>query len=282
MQTSLSTIMITGVSTGIGLAAVDRFHAAGWQVFGTVRKEEDAIRLQQLYPERFHPILFDVTAPFESHEKMIRELSILLGDRGLDVLVQNAGVAQGGPLGWQSEEDVRAIFETNVLGVYKLTKAAIPILRTAPASRMLLISSVSGRLVTPFLGAYAASKFALEAFIDAYRNELGMLGIRVIGIQPGPVVTPIWEKARTIKDKYLDSPYGEILAKQEEFIGKAEANAFPVALVAETIYTAATHPRPRRRYLLVRKPFLVRLAACFPDALRDRLIMSRLKKAEKF
>ncbi len=100
--------------------------------------------------------------------------------------MENAGVAQGGPLGWQSEEDVRAILETNVMGVYKLTKAIIPILRSAQDGRMVLISSVSGRLVTPFLGAYAASKFAVEAFTDAYRNELRMLGIQVIGIQPGP------------------------------------------------------------------------------------------------
>ncbi len=78
MQTSPSTILITGVSSGIGLAALDRFHSAGWQVFGTVRKDEDASRLRQQYPERFHPILFDVTAPLAAHEQMVHELSALL------------------------------------------------------------------------------------------------------------------------------------------------------------------------------------------------------------
>lgn len=277
-----SSILITGVSSGIGYAVLNQFHAAGWLVFGTVRKSEDSHRLLAEFPERVYPMIFDVTQSADKHEELIRLVEEELNGHGLDILVHNAGVAQGGPLGWQDESDVRDILETNVLGVYKLTKAAIPLLRQAGSSRMLMISSVSGRLVTPFLGAYAASKFALEAFTDAYRNELAPLGITVIGIQPGPTDTRIWTKAREMKGKYLDSPYQHILSQQEKFIGKAEARALPVEYVADIIYKAATRPKPKRRYLVVANAWLVKLAAFFPDSMRDRLVMARLKNAKKW
>lgn len=282
MSKPLFSVLITGVSSGIGYAVLKVFHAAGWQVFGTVRKSEDGTRLQSEFGDRVHPILFDVTNSLQHHEELIRDLTGRLNGEGLDVLVHNAGVAQGGPLGWQEETDVRQIMETNVLGIYKLTRAAIPLLRQAQSSRMILISSVSGRLVTPFLGAYAASKFAVEAFADAYRNELAPLGIRVVSVQPGPTSSAIWVKARAIKEKYLDTPYQDILARQEQFISNAESRALPVEHVAKVVYHAGTHARPRSRYLVVSKPWLVRLAGLFPDSLKDRMVMARLRKAKKW
>lgn len=282
MKTSPSSILITGVSSGIGRATLDVFHQKGWLVIGTVRREEDAEALRALYPDRLHVMVFDVARPMEDHLALVEDLRNLLDGRGLDVLVQNAGVAQGGPLAWQSESDVREIFETNVLGVFKLTKAAVPLLQERKPGRMVMISSVSGLLVTPFVGAYAGSKFALEAFTDAYRNELGMLGIRVIGIQPGPVATPIWAKARAISDKYLHTPYGDILARQEEFIQQAESRALPVDRVVRTVVQAATADQPRSRYLLVTNPWLVRIAKLLPDRMKDKMIMARLGQAKKW
>ncbi len=277
-----SSILITGVNSGIGYAVLKQFHAAGWFVIGTVRKPEDIDRLRLEFPERLYLLRFDITSPLAEHEELIRSVAEELKGEGLDILVHNAGVAQGGPLGWQDESDVRAIMETNVMGVFKLTKAAIPLMREAKSSRMLMISSISGRLVTPFLGAYSASKFALEAFTDAYRNELAPLGITVIGIQPGPTATSIWAKARAMKNKYLDSPYQEILSKQEKFIGNAEARALPVEHVADIIFQAGTRLKPKHRYLVVSNPLLVKLAAYFPDNLKDRLIMAKLKNEKKW
>lgn len=282
MNTTPSTILITGVSSGIGRAILDEFHHFGWTVIGTVRRESDAEALRAAYPERLHVAVFDVSQSMDDHQALVQQFRDLLAGRGLDVLVHNAGVAQGGPLAWQTEADVREIFETNVLGVFKLTKAAVPLLLDRRPGRLVLISSVSGLLVTPFVGAYAASKFALEAFADAYRNELGMLGVKVVSVQPGPVATPIWVKARAISDKYLDTPYRDILARQEEFIQQAESRALPVDRVVKLVVHASTADQPRSRYLLVTNTWLVRIARLLPDRLKDRMIMARLSQAKKW
>jgi len=275
MKSNAPALLISGVSTGIGLATSRAMLDQGWRVFGTVRKEADALRLQETLGSGFRPLILDVTAEGEDHRALAAQLSDLLAGQPLRGLVHNAGIALGGPLGYLPEAVFRRMIETNVLGVFKLTQALLPLL--ADGSRMVLVSSVSGRLVTPFVGGYAASKFALEALTDAYRFELGMLGIRVISVQPGPVKTPIWQKAGAEDANYAGTPYAALMSRQAEILARTEAGALPVEAVSHTIRKALTHPRPATRYLVARNAWVIRLAQWLPDRIKDRLVRRRLR-----
>ncbi len=279
MKSSNRHALITGTSSGIGLEAGQLLLKNGWNVIGTVRSTADAEHLRERLGERFYPIVLDVSSPAEMHVEAANQVGDILQGQPLDALVHNAGIAQGGPLVFQPEGEFRAIFETNVHGVFKLTQAIFPLL--TKGSRMVMISSVSGRLVTPFIGAYAASKFAIEALTDAYRNELGMLGIEVISIQPGPVKTPIWQKARQPVEKYQQTPYKDLLEQQDKLIDATELSALPVETIAALILKALENPKPSTRYLAVRNSWIVRLAGMLPDRIKDKLVMSRLRKMKK-
>jgi NAD(P)-dependent dehydrogenase (short-subunit alcohol dehydrogenase family) len=275
MESTSPTLLITGVSTGIGLATSREMLARGWRVFGTVRKQADADRLREELGAGFTPLMLDVTDEIEAHRALAESLAPLLEGQPLQALVHNAGIAMGGPLGYLPEEVFRSMLEINVLGVYKLTQALLPLM--GEGSRMVMVSSVSGRLVTPFVGGYAASKFALEAMTDAYRIELGMLGIRVISVQPGPVKTSIWQKAGGDGTRYDGTPYEELMSRQEEIINRTEAGAMPVEVVSEAIGKALTHPSPATRYLLAENAWVIRLAKWLPDRVKDRIVRRRLR-----
>lgn len=282
MNVQGKTVLITGVSSGIGKGLCEHFLSRGWEVFGTLRRPDPDLFCDTDTAERFHPLVFDVTAPAEDHEALMERLAGILGDTGLDLLIHNAGVALGGPLAWQSPDEVRTMFETNVLGVQKLTRAAIGALRQGRPGRMVLLSSVSGRLVTPFIGAYAGTKFAIEAFADAYRAELGLLGVKVVCVQFGPTRTRIWTKARANTGRYADSPYTDILALQDRLIEQTEAGAMPVERVVRAIWSVSVDPHPPARKLIATNAAVVRLAGWLPVKWRDRLVMSRLGNAKKW
>ena len=277
IQEMKKTILITGCSSGIGLCVAKALKARDYRVFATARRHDSVSMLLNEGLESFRLDLMDSNSIHFAFEEVMRRTG---GE--LYALFNNGAYGLPGAIEDLSRDALRDQFETNVLGVFKLTKAAVPLLQERKPGRMVMISSVSGLLVTPFVGAYAGSKFALEAFTDAYRNELGMLGIRVIGIQPGPVATPIWAKARAISDKYLHTPYSDILARQEEFIQQAESRALPVDRVVRTVVQAATADQPRSRYLLVTNPWLVRIAKLLPDRMKDKMIMARLGQAKKW
>lgn len=266
---------ITGVSSGIGLALTTDLLSKGYRVIGTVRSREGAEALAGELGSGFTPLIMDVTQGSEEMSQIIENLNQEEHDLTIDVLIHNAGIAQGGPLLFQPEADQRAVIETNVMGVLKLTRILYSKLK--PGSRVILISSVSGRLVTPFLGIYAASKFAIEALTDALRHELGVLDIKVVSIQPGPIKTEIWNKVRRNTTDYSATPYAEIMSKQDAFVDKAEGKALPVERVTSVVWKAITSKNPRTRYLVVKAPLMIKLAKLFPDRWKDRLILKRLK-----
>ena len=195
----MKTVLITGASTGIGRAAAEHLAAKGWRVFAGVRKDADGEALQAAN-SAILPTILDVTN--DDHiQRVTREIELALGGETLSGLVNNAGVAQMGPLAAQDMDEFKWHFDVNVFGLLSLTKAMIPPLgadteRTGAPGRIVNITSVGGKIASPFLGAYVATKHAVEALTDSLRRELVVYGIDAIAVGPGAVQTPIWEKGR--------------------------------------------------------------------------------------
>ena len=185
----MQSVVVTGVSTGIGWGITKVLIEKGFRVFGSVRKTEDAERLSHEFGQQFVPLTFDVTdePAVQAAAEQVREQlngEILFG------LVNNAGIAVPAPLIHQSTDDFRHQLEVNLVSVLIVTKAFVPLLgadrslRGKPG-RIVNISSVGGRNGGPFLGAYSASKHGLEGFSKSLRRELMLYGIDVIIVGPG-------------------------------------------------------------------------------------------------
>jgi NAD(P)-dependent dehydrogenase (short-subunit alcohol dehydrogenase family) len=251
-------VVITGVSTGIGEAAAKVLVSRGFRVFGTVRKTNDASRLQRELGEMFVPLLFDVTDESAVLAEADRVSQMLQTDK-LDGLVNNAGIEVTGPLAHLPTEQFRHQLEVNLLGPFIVTKAFLPLLGTDPArkgtpGRIVNVSSTSARIAGPFTGAYAASKFGLEGFSDSLRRELILFGIDVIIIRPGAIVTPIWQKSAGLTGRFLETPFKEALTKFEQYTAREAVDGFPAAVIGKVIYHALTTKHPEARKAVVPSP----------------------------
>ena len=192
-------VVITGVSSGIGLAAAKSLLKAGFRVFGSVRKDADARRLAAELSPDFFPLIFDVTDEKAVKTAAARVRSALNGET-LCGLVNNAGIAVAGPLAYLPIDEFRKQLDVNLTGVVIAIQAFAPLLGVDKAlkgkpGRIINISSASGRKASPFLAPYAASKFGLEGMSEALRQEMMVFGIDVIVVAPGMVATSIWDKA---------------------------------------------------------------------------------------
>lgn len=253
----MKSVVVTGVSTGIGNAAARVLTKKGFRVFGSVRKEADAAALKKDLGERFVPLVFDVTDE-AGIARAAAEVRAALGGEKLAGLVNNAGIAVSGPLIDLDADEFRKQMEVNVTGPFLVTQAFAPLLGTDRAlkgepGRIVNISSVAGIRAMPFLGPYAASKFALEGFSEALRRELMMFGIDVVVIGPGPVKTAIWDKAEEIDiSRYANSPYRPIMENfQKVFVGQGR-DGLPAEKLGELILKALTTPNPKVRYSAVK------------------------------
>lgn len=198
----MPTVLITGCSSGIGLALAEAFQSAGFEVWASARKPEDVARLQAI---GLTARQLDV-----NDEASLATLAAELEQRGngLDVLINNAGYGAMGPLLDGGVEAIRRQFETNVFAVVGVTRALFPTLRRA-RGLVVNIGSVSGVLVTPFAGAYCASKAAVHALSDALRLELAPFGIRVMEVQPGAIASSFASNAGREAEQLLheESPW---------------------------------------------------------------------------
>jgi len=272
--------LVTGASSGIGRATALLLDRSGFQVFAGVRRSEHGESLRREASERLTPILLDVTDP-RSIEAAARAVTDLLGGRPLEGLVNNAGIDIAGPLETSSVADVRSQFEVNVIGLLSVTQAFLPLLRQS-RGRIVNIGSVLGRLAIPFMGAYSASKFALEGLTDAFRIELLPWGIHVSLIEPGPVATPLWSKTHLLagmKEGRVDDA-GQLYA-----VANAAANAAFTKFgqtgispdkVAAKVSESLTARNPKPRYLVGRDAkALSLLAALVPDRIRDSMLIKQ-------
>lgn len=275
-------IVVTGASSGIGQTTMFALACQGWYVFGGVRSARDAAKLAAPAGAIglggvVQPILLDVTdsAQLAAAQELV---AMTLREHGLHLtaLINNAGIAVGGPLEEVPLARLREILAINVVGVVAVTQTFLPLLR-AGRGRIVNISSVSGRIAAPFLGPYAASKFALEALSDALRVELRPWGMQVVVIEPGPISTPIWEKAAAAAsadrtDLGVDSPYAAAIPRVQAAIRRSARRGLPAERVTEVIIAALTVAHPRARYLVTRQPLLfAAFARLVPDGVRDLL-----------
>ncbi|MDQ3936792.1 MAG: SDR family oxidoreductase [Actinomycetota bacterium] len=271
------TVLISGSSSGIGRATAVHLARSGWDVFAGVRKVEDGESLRSEEPDRIHPVILDVTDQATIDAAAVT-LEAALGDRGLDGLVNNAGIAVAGPLEFLPVDELRRQLEVNVVGQIAVTQAMMPAIRRA-TGRIVNISSVGGRLAHPFMGPYHASKFAIEALTDTLRKELRRWGIVVVAIEPGTTDSAIWEKGERGADALLESIgprgrelYGGALEKIREMVLKAGEHGRPAEGVATVIERALTTKRPRTRYLVGRDAWAqVAMSTALPDRAVDAL-----------
>ena len=247
-------VLITGASTGLGLATARELVRHGYHVFGSVRKEADGKRVREELGAAFTPLVFDVTdhGAISSAVELVRSQ---IGAEPLAAVVNNAGLNAIAPLAHQPLDEVRRLFDVNVLGVIAVTQAFLPLLKAgrdaghAPG-RVVNVSSVSGAVTMPFLGAYSATKHALESVTDALRRELAIYGIHVVAVEPGSIRTPIFDKVGEVDPRYASTDYAPALATMPQVLAREWKGAIPIEKVTRTIRTAIEVPRPKTRYPL--------------------------------
>jgi NAD(P)-dependent dehydrogenase (short-subunit alcohol dehydrogenase family) len=271
-------VVVTGASTGIGFATAELLAGSGYVVFAGVRSDADAARLGAAHAN-IRPLHLDVTST-ASIEAAAREVSAA-GVAPL-ALVNNAGIALGGPLEILPINELRRQFEVNLFGAVAVTQRFLPLLRERP-SRVVFVGSISGRLAVPYIAPYSASKFALRAVADALRVELAPLNVAVSLIEPGSVKTPIWEKGRKTASA-AEIPPGapahyrtavDALMRQTQLEEKA---GMPVERVSEAILHAIAAPSPRAYYVLGGPARIGSvIATLFPAKMRDRLIRKSMR-----
>lgn len=277
-------VVITGASTGIGAACVQRLAQAGFHVFAGVRKEADGAALQQQMTGQITPLLLDVTNTAQIAAAQAT-VTVLVGTQGVVGLINNAGIAIGGPLEFLPVAELRRQMEINVYGALAVTQAFLPLLRLA-GGRIVNMSSISGVAASPFLGPYAASKYALEALSDALRLEVRPWGIAVVLIEPGNIATPIWQKGLAFADELeaqlppqAQTYYGPIFPFLRAMLARSRGTSPDV--VAQVVEQALTVPQPRARYLVGNDARLRTWLERLPTRWRDALIASRLPKFGK-
>jgi len=278
----MQSVVVTGVSTGIGWGITKVLIQHGFRVFGSVRKLQDAERLSKEFRDNFIPLLFDVTAE-PAVQAAAQQVRDQLNGETLFGLINNAGIAMPGPLMHLPTDDFRHQLEVNLVSVLIVIKAFLPLLGSdrslrGKPGRIINISSVSGKVGFPFVGAYAASKHGLEGFSESLRRELMLYGIDVIIVGPGSVATPIWDKAEKADlSIYANTGYVEIAQRVQEYMIRNGRNGLPPEKIGEVVWHALTTPRPRVRYAVAPGNFIRRLIPMLlPKRVIDRFIARNL------
>ncbi|WP_131785443.1 SDR family oxidoreductase [Protofrankia symbiont of Coriaria ruscifolia] len=280
MTTSPRTVVVTGASKGIGAATVRQLVGRGRRVIAGVRREQDAAALKAGFGERVVPVHLDVTDP-DTVAAAVATVRDTVGADGLAGLVNNAGIAVAAPVEFLPPAELRRQLDVNVVGQVAVTQALLPLLRDGHG-RIVNVGSIGDRIVSPMLGAYTASKFALAALTDTLRLELAPWGIGVVLVEPGAVATPIWQTATASADQLLatlpptvDKLYGAQIAAAHASARRNDAAGIPPEEVAKVIAHALTTRRPRTRYLVGRDARIASAVARLPPRVRDRLVLSQ-------
>jgi NAD(P)-dependent dehydrogenase (short-subunit alcohol dehydrogenase family) len=276
-------VVVTGASTGIGAACALDCAGRGMTVFAGVRDLRAGEALAAKGGPSLIPITIDVTDE-PSIARSVEAVQLVVGEKGLGGLVNNAGIVVGSPLEVIPLSHLRKQLEVNVIGQIAVTQAFLPLLRRG-RGRIVNMGSIAGRGTIPLLGPYSASKYALEALTDALRMELQPWGIQVSIIEPGAIATPIWEKSAKEAEGLEASVsaeakalYGEAVIRIREAIAQAAQRAIAPEAVVRAVHHALTAARPRTRYLVGTDAKLrAWMVKWLPDRMQDRLLVWALK-----
>ena len=271
-------VVITGVSTGIGYSSAKILCDSGYRVFGSVRKQEDAEKITSEFGANFTPLIFDVTDSKGIQENSQIVKGELIPGEALAGLVNNAGVAMGGPINLIDTDVFRKQFEVNFFGLIEVTKTFLPMLGAVKNSmqqgKIINISSISGRRAHPFVAPYTASKFAVEAFSDALRREMLLYGVDVILIEPGPIKTAIWDKVPDLDDnEFTGSDYEHSLRKFYKMFIEMGKKGFDADIIGNRVKEILQDPYPKTRHVITPNRFInFTLPGILPDRIFDKLV----------
>jgi len=280
----MTTILITGATAGIGRHAALELVRQGHHVFATGRREG---ALAELVAEataigrgKLEALRLDVTDE-PAVLAAAAEVLARTDGRGIDVLVNNAGYGQMGPLEEVTDGELRKQYDTNVFGLMNVTRAFLPQLRARARAeagaggdaraRIVNVSSVGGRQTFPLMGAYNSTKYAVESLSDALRRELAPFGVAVSIVEPGPIRTEFNDTAMATidRDRISTSGYAPVIAEADRFRAKFEAQSAGPEVTTRAIVHAATARRPRVRYVV---PFSSAVMLAFLSALPTRAV----------
>lgn len=269
----MPSVLVTGAGRGIGRAIVEHLAGDGWDVIAGVRSKADAASVTAIDPQRISAVILDVT-----DARHIDALEAALPAH-LDAVVNNAGIVVAGPVEVVSSDDWRKQLEVNVIGQFAVTRAVLPKLRES-RGRVIFISSVNGQLSSPMLGAYAASKFALEAGADALRIELRPWGIPVVVVAPAQTDTDMWRNAddMVVEVEAATPPahralYAKHIEGMKKVIPVSRKLAVPPAKVVAVVEEALTARKPKARYLVgLGNKVQVAFMRDLPAVVRDRIV----------
>ena len=259
--------VVTGVSSGIGRSTALGLAAAGFRVFGTVRKASVEL------PKEIEKVVLDVRDQ-ASVDSGIAEVKQKAGR--VDVLVNNAGLSLLGAIEECDIEQAQALFDVNFFGVARVTRAVLPMMRAQGSGRVLMVSSVVGFIPAPFLGYYGASKHALEGYSESLDHEVRGFGVRVVLIEPGFMKTKIDDNSAQAA-KPIDA-YAAVRERMTAGVTTAIENGDDPAMVATAIVQVASVAQPKRRYTVGKGTgALATLRSFMPAGMFDKSLRSQFK-----
>ncbi len=248
----MAVVLITGCSSGFGKLAALEFARRGDTVYASMRNTSKAGALQDAAKAEkleVSVVELDVTKK-ASADRAVKDVAAKAGR--LDVLVNNAGIGSHGPIEDFDDDEVQAIFDTNLMGVIRTTRAALPTMREQGSGRIINVSSLAGKVTAPFGGIYSASKHALEAISDALYYELHPFGIQVSIVEPGGFETEIGNNSHPAKRFTEGSAYVQLERRFAEASSRlpGTGGGADAQIVANVIVDAAKAAEPKRRYLV--------------------------------
>ncbi len=273
----MQTVLITGASSGIGLATALYFQERGWNVVAGVRRPDYATQLVGL--DHLLCLRLDVNDQ-QTIDAAVQETIGTFGK--LDVLVNNAGYGTVGAFECSKEEQVLQQFETNVFGLMRMTRAVLPYFRQQKQGVLINVSSIGGRITFPLYSVYHSTKWAVEGFSESLQYELAPFNIRVKLIEPGAIKTNFYHRSQIVfhSEDVLD--YQSYQDRVLHNVAQLEAHAPPPQIVAETIFQAANDRSDRLRYSVGDQvPLLLLINRLLPHAWFRRIIKGILEKNDR-
>lgn len=278
----MSSVVVTGASSGIGRQISKTLIENGFRVFGSVRSKADGKDLVNELGETFTPLVFDVTNQKQVLASVKLVEAELKGEK-LAGLINNAGIAVFGAVQSLTAEEFRYQFDVNLMGVFHCTQAYLDLLgadasRPGAAGKIINISSVSGELGMPFMSAYNMSKFGLEGFSEALRRELMVFGIDVVIIAPGPVRTAIWGKVdkSSMVERYDNSVYRSAVSKMVRLTDRLEQSGCDPEVISQRALSILTDDKPKTRYRIDVQSSQNRLLAWLPKRFADKMVAKQM------